>query len=933
MIRQLLTESLLLSLAGGALGLLIASWYTQAALSILPSVLPSTSEIRMNPRVLWFSVALSLFTSLLFGLGPAFRAGTVNIYENLKQGGRSILRGRHRAQSILIVTEVALTLMLVVGAGLMMRSFQNLWAANPGFRPENVLVFHTSLSPQLSSTPERIRQAFRELNDRLSALPGVESASVEVGSLPFMGHTTGGFSREDDAKTAKNELRIANMYWVGRDHFRTMGIPILRGRSFMGQETDKSQRVAVVDEVLAREVFPGQDAVGRYIRTGLGGPPMEIIGIAGHVKHDGIDSDATAKFRSEIYLPLGQLADDALPGAAQDVTGVVHSRTVPATLMDSVRKELRSFTGDRAVSGEQLMTDAIADSFAPRRFSLVVLGAFAAISLILAIVGIYGVVSYFVSQRTNEIGVRMALGAQPRDILLTVLRDGAMMGGIGVAIGLAGATALTRLMASLLFGISPTDFLTFVSAAFLLFGFTMLACYVPAQRAAGLSPLVAMGDQRESAWRAARLKVRRAIQGMAGGAKESVVPLGTLITEFAGSVRSAPSFKEALDVALATLRARAGAQSIQLLEKTGGEEYRSENCSLPANGFLLNRLTFYPHPLPFTESDFEVWVRWAREFKPDCAAEMESLARTGARIAVPLRMKNEIVGVLLLGPPDGHRSYTPAEMQGLNSAAEVFALMIENSRLTGRELEQEKLRRDLALAAEVQRRLLPPQPPSNGVVSLAAFTLPARTVGGDYYDFLDLGNERIGIAVADVSGKGIAAALLMSVVQASLRVIAAERDVRLSQLVERMNQFLYRSSGANKYATFFYAEIEKGGRLLRFVNAGHNPPYLARSTEAGIEITELAAGGPPLGLFPKIQCEDADLEVLPGDVIIAFTDGVPEALNAEGEEFGEERLKNLLRASHNCGAEEISARISSQVRDWMGATEQHDDVTIVVMKA
>jgi len=259
--------------------------------------------------------------------------------------------------------------------------------------------------------------------------------------------------------------------------------------------------------------------------------------------------------------------------------------------------------------------------------------------------------------------------------------------------------------------------------------------------------------------------------------------------------------------------------------------------------------------------------------------------------------------------------------------------MIENSRLTGRELEQEKLRRDLALAAEVQRRLLPPQPPSNGVVSLAAFTLPARTVGGDYYDFLDLGNERIGIAVADVSGKGIAAALLMSVVQASLRVIVAESDVPLSQLVERMNQFLYRSSGANKYATFFFAQIERGGRRLRFVNAGHNPPYLARSTEAGIEITELGAGGPPLGLFPKIQCEETGLDLLPGDVMVAFTDGVPEALNAEGDEFGEERLKELLRESHGCGAEEISARISSQVRDWMGAAEQHDDVTIVVMKA
>jgi len=237
MIRQLLTESVLLSLGGGALGLLIASWYTQAALSVLPSVLPSTSEIRMNSRVLWFSFALSLFTTLLFGLGPAFKAGTVNIYENLKQGGRSILRGRHRAQSILIVAEVALTLVLIVGAGLMMRSLQRLWTASPGFRPENVLVFHTSLSPQLSSTPDNIRQAFRELNDRLSGLPGVEAASVEVGSLPFMGNSTTGFSRDGDAKGAKSELRMANVYAVGRDHFRALGIPLLRGRAFTGEET------------------------------------------------------------------------------------------------------------------------------------------------------------------------------------------------------------------------------------------------------------------------------------------------------------------------------------------------------------------------------------------------------------------------------------------------------------------------------------------------------------------------------------------------------------------------------------------------------------------------------------------------------------------------------------------------------------------------
>lgn len=258
--------------------------------------------------------------------------------------------------------------------------------------------------------------------------------------------------------------------------------------------------------------------------------------------------------------------------------------------------------------------------------------------------------------------------------------------------------------------------------------------------------------------------------------------------------------------------------------------------------------------------------------------------------------------------------------------------MIANSRLTERALEQEKLRRDLALAAEVQRRLLPPQPPGNGAATLAGFTLPARTVGGDYYDFLDLGGERIGIAVADVSGKGIAAALLMSVVQASLRVISAEGEVPLSQLAEKMNRFLYRSSGAAKYATFFYAQIEEGGRRLRFVNAGHNPPYLVRTTEAGMKTTELGAGGPPLGLFPEAKYEEANLELVPGDLMVAFTDGVPEALNTEGEEFGEERLKGLLHVSNGCGAEEISVRISNQVRDWIGVAEQYDDVTVVVMK-
>ena len=422
--------------------------------------------------------------------------------------------------------------------------------------------------------------------------------------------------------------------------------------------------------------------------------------------------------------------------------------------------------------------------------------------------------------------------------------------------------------------------------------------------------MVAIRNDMASMWHLPTLMVRRAVQ-------RTVVPLGILISEFAGSIRRAESFPEAIQISLETLRERVGAQSIMLLDQG----------ALPAQGILLKRLKHYPHPLTLAPSDFETWKRWASEFKPEHSAEIAFLESTGARIAVPLRTKNEIVGVLLLGAPNGGDSYTPAEKQVLSNSADVFALMIENARLTDRALEQEKLRREVALAAEVQRRLLPPEPPLTSDATLAAFTLPARTVGGDYYDFLDLPDGRIGIAIADISGKGIAAALLMSVVQASLRVISADGDVPLSKLAERMNGFLYRSSGSNKYATFFYAQLEDRGRTLRYVNAGHNPPYLMRKSE----ITGLSTGGTVLGLFPKVQYEEARLDLQPGDVFIAFTDGVTEALNIAGEEFGEERLKDLLRGCAGSSAEAISSKLSDRVHEWVGSAEQHDDLTVVVV--
>jgi len=495
LIRQILTESAVLSIGAGAVGLLIAAWSTETLLGVLPSALPAVSHVEINQRVLLFSFVVSVLTGVLFGLVPAVKAAGVNLQQSLRQGGRGAIRGRYRIQHVLIVAEVALTLMLLVGAGLMMRSLQKLWNVSPGFNPANVLTFYTGVSGPHAANPEAIRASFREINDRLSALPGVESASIEIGGLPFRGNSTSGFSLEDDSHTTKErEMRVANFYAVGPDHFAAMGIPLLRGRSFKRQDTIDHPLVAIIDEELARQVFPGQDPIGKHLRTSVLGldHSTEIIGIAGHVKQLGLDSAAAAKEDPQLYFSYMQLPDSILPFAGRFVAGIVRSKTAPATLITAVRKELGAFDSDRAVHSEELMTDAIVASLAKRRFSLIVLGAFAATALLLSLIGIYGVVSYFVSQRTNEIGVRLALGAQPRDIFLDVLGEGGRLGALGVALGLAGSVALTRLMTSLLFGVAPTDRITFASAALALFALTLLACYIPARRAVRIDPMAAL---------------------------------------------------------------------------------------------------------------------------------------------------------------------------------------------------------------------------------------------------------------------------------------------------------------------------------------------------------------------------------------------------------------------------------------------------------
>jgi serine phosphatase RsbU (regulator of sigma subunit) len=484
---------------------------------------------------------------------------------------------------------------------------------------------------------------------------------------------------------------------------------------------------------------------------------------------------------------------------------------------------------------------------------------------------------------------------------------------------------------TLLFGIAPTDVPTLAIATVGLVAAGSIAGSIPAFRAALLPPMAAIRDEPESMWRTARAAVSRAVRDLTSGDETAG---DTLTSEIAGAIHRAASFPEAVRAALDMLRDRIDARPVLLLARTG-DEYRGSECAIPATGILINRLTHYPHPLPITPGDVHAWRKWATELRPQHLPEIDTLGAAGVRIAVPLRTSNELVGVLLLGSPASRETFTAAETKLLSGAAGVFALLIENARLNERALEQETLRRDLSLAAEVQKRLLPTGLPSVEIAEFSAASLPARSIGGDYYDFLDVGGRVLGIALADVSGKGIAAALIMSAVQASLRIMAADRDIPLPRLLANINEFLYRTTPGNKYATFFYAQLDGERRQLRYVNAGHNPPMLVRAGGPGdgaTDVHELTVGGAVVGMLPGMTYEEATVDLATGDVLLAFTDGVTEAHNPDDAEFGEERLKDLLRQVAHLPAAGIAARVSAALKDWIRDAEQFDDLTFVVMK-
>ncbi|MGH9848616.1 MAG: ABC transporter permease [Blastocatellia bacterium] len=490
LLRQLLTESMLLAVISGGLGLLFASWGTQAALGALPTALPRADEIGMDVRALLFTVAISLLTGVLAGLAPALKSSQWRLAETLKQGGRAMGGGRHRAQGALVALEMALALVLLIGAGLMIRSLSALWQVDPGFRPDNVLTFGLRFPPSMrTASPEAARANLRELSDKLNSLPGVRAASFSTGAAPLQSEDDLFFWLDGQPKPAStSEMHMALVYRVEPGYLTAMGIPLKQGRFFTDQDDERSQPVVVIDEVFARQYFPNADPIGKRINLGSSRDPWQIVGVVGHVKQWSIDANDQQSLQAQLYEPFRQvMGNPSGVGVVARADG-----TIGTALFDSIRRVVQSQNSENVVFGAQTLNEVIADSLARQRFSVILLNAFAVVALLLASVGLYGVISYLVGQRTHELGVRIALGAQRKDVLRLVLSHGMKMALSGVALGLAAALGLTRLLAQMLYGVSATDPATFTVIALLLTAVALAACFVPAWRATKVDPLTAL---------------------------------------------------------------------------------------------------------------------------------------------------------------------------------------------------------------------------------------------------------------------------------------------------------------------------------------------------------------------------------------------------------------------------------------------------------
>ena len=493
-VRQVLTESLLLALAGGVLGSLTASWGTEAALAALPSVLlPRADDIRVDERVLLFTTLASVGAGVLFGLVPALAASRLDQQASLRERGPRSGGAHHRTQRVFVIVEIALALVLLVGAGLLIRSLTTILRMDPGFKADNLLVARVSF-PVSNARADNVLAVWRQISQTFETLPGIQAASLSASSVP-MTHDFSGlpFWLDGQAKpSTPAEMKWALSYIVEANYLQVMGIPLERGRFLTPQDNEHSSPVIVIDDQFARRHFGDHDPIGRRINIDILNITAEIVGVVGHVRQWGLDEKAASPYQAQCYLSMFQLPGHVLPLAARDMAMVFRTADAPLAQVGAIRRALEQIDGQLVMYREQAMDGVMSDRLATRRFSMIVLGVFAALALLMACVGIYGVMSHLVGERTHEIAIRLALGAERWDVLRTVLRDGAMMALAGVAIGLGAALGLTRLMTSMLFGISAHDPVTVAGVVSLLTVVAFAACYIPARRATRVDPMVAL---------------------------------------------------------------------------------------------------------------------------------------------------------------------------------------------------------------------------------------------------------------------------------------------------------------------------------------------------------------------------------------------------------------------------------------------------------
>ena len=492
-VRQLLTESVLLGLAGGAVGLLLAKLALQTLLAALTDVLPRIEEIALDSHVLIFTAGLSILTGLVFGLAPAIRLLRPNLTETLKEGGRGSSGARHRTQSVFVVVEMAMALVLLVGAGLMIRSLSELWRIDPGFDPQNALSFNISLTSDPSVTADQLRAKYREDLRQFASIPGVESVSMIGGSLPMTGDSEVPFWIDGQPKPANDQdMPFALFYLVTPGYREAMRIPMQRGRFLSDRDDEHSPAVVVIDAAFARTHFPNVDPVGKRLNLGLLDIQPEIIGVVGHVEHWGLGAKGHESLQAQIYLPVWQVPDRFWPLLANGSGYVARTATSPLGVVNGIREVAARTDGTAVVYGARPLQEIVADSIATQRLAMVLLGAFSLLALALSAIGIYGVISYLTGQRTHEIGIRLALGASKGDVLRLVLGDGLRLTLLGVGGGVAAALGLTRLIANLIYGVGAFDPITFCGVAIILTGVALLACYIPARRAMRVNPMVAL---------------------------------------------------------------------------------------------------------------------------------------------------------------------------------------------------------------------------------------------------------------------------------------------------------------------------------------------------------------------------------------------------------------------------------------------------------